>query len=120
MSGHTAGPWWPVQDTGKRWYVATRRDRDKVDAKPSPFGATIAHSIGDHTEARTSGNEEANARLIAAAPELLDDGQFLLDRLSDLENVLFDDAVARDFYGHVEPAIARMRAAIAKAKGETP
>lgn len=54
----------------------------------------------------------------AAAPDLYGDGQFLLDRLSEFERELADDHVAREFMGHVAPAIARFRAALAKAGGE--
>lgn len=74
-SKHTPGPWWAYQNTAGRWGVATYRDNE--DPATSPFigsstGASITLSIGDHTEARTSGNEEANARLIAAAPEMFE------------------------------------------------
>jgi hypothetical protein len=69
---HTLGPWWPVQSSTGSWYVTTYRDHESATAKPNPFGASIAPCIGDHTEKRTRGNEEANARLIAAAPELLE------------------------------------------------
>jgi len=68
---HTPGPWWATQGCTGTWYVSTRRDRQPEDAPPSPYGAAITCAVGDHTETRTSGNEEANARLIAAAPDLL-------------------------------------------------
>lgn len=68
---HTPGPWWPIQTMTGSWYVNTRRDNQPEDAPPSPYGATVAGFVGDRTEARTSGNEAANARLIAAAPDLL-------------------------------------------------
>lgn len=57
-----------------------------------------------------------DARLIAAAPCMKDHGLFLLDRLEEFERELLDDEVAREFMGHVAPAIARFRAAIAKAE----
>jgi hypothetical protein len=68
---HTPGPWWATQGCTGTWYVSTRRDHQPEDAPPSPYGAAITCVVGDHTETRTSGNEEANARLIAAAPDLL-------------------------------------------------
>lgn len=74
---HTPGPWWPVKNSVGSWGVKTYRDHsDMTPAEEAeicwPSGASICMSIGDHTERRTSGNEEANARLIAAAPELLE------------------------------------------------
>jgi hypothetical protein len=97
---NTSGPWWPVQDSGGRWYVTTYRDHENAGAKPSRFGATIAHSIGDHTEKRTSGNEEANARLIAAAPELL-------AALQEHINECFDDRC--EMCARHEKIIAKVR-----------
>jgi hypothetical protein len=104
-SKHTPGPWWPVQNSLDRWYVTTYRDHETATTKPTRFGATVAHGIGDHTEKRTSGNEEANARLIAAAPDLLDALEAFLNEA---------DA------GHVSVDTDRAaRAAIAKARGNT-
>jgi len=50
-----------------------------------------------------------NARLITAAPVMATDGQFLLDRLDELE---IPENLAREWFGHVEPAIERFRAAL--------
>jgi len=47
--------------------------------------------------------------------ELLGTGAFLLDRLVDFENRITTDEDAREFSGHVSPAIARFHAAIATA-----
>lgn len=58
------------------------------------------------------------ANLIAAAPDLLYEAICLVERLSEFESDLEDDGVAREFYGHVSPAIAHMKYAIAKALGE--
>lgn len=101
---HTDGPWWPVQSSTGGWYVTTYRDHESAAAKPNPFGASVACGIGDHTEKRTRGNEEANARLIAAAPELLE----------ALENLL---AVREGKGGTRYHCDEIARAAIAKAKG---
>lgn len=65
------------------------------------------------------GEKEANAHLIATAPDLTDHGRFLLNRLEEFEHELLDDEVAREFMGHVSPAIARFRDAIAKAEGSS-
>lgn len=47
---------------------------------------------------------------------LVEDGRFLLDRLADFENVLTADPEAREFYGHVAPAIARFGATLKAAR----
>lgn len=58
-----------------------------------------------------------NGHLIAAAPDLAIDGQFLLDRLADLE---LPEELARDWFCHVEPALERFAAALACARGDQP
>jgi hypothetical protein len=61
---------------------------------------------------------ETNARLIAAAPCVVEGGSFLLDRLDDFERAMeANEDTEREWHGHVAPAIARFRAAIAKATG---
>lgn len=61
---------------------------------------------------------EANARLIAAAPELYEEAEFLCARLIDLESDILDDEVGRQYYGHVAPSRARLQSILAKARGE--
>ena len=68
-----------------------------------------------HEETR---KRKANAHLIAAAPELYSDAEFLCARVRELENDLAADETARNYYGHVIPALARMESALAKARGE--
>jgi hypothetical protein len=74
----------------------------------------MVHPIGSHP-----GEREANARLIVAAPCMASTGVFLLARLDDFENRISTDEDGREFHGHVAPAIANFRAAIAKATGAT-
>lgn len=45
--------------------------------------------------------------------ELAATGAFLLDRLTDFENRISTDDDSREFHGHVAPAIANHRAALA-------
>lgn len=45
--------------------------------------------------------------------ELVEKVAFLLDRLDDFENSISDEGDAREYHGHVRPAAARLRAAIA-------
>lgn len=59
-----------------------------------------------------------DAMLYAAAPDMVGTGAFLLERLADFENRISTDEDAREFHGHVAPAIANFRAAIAKALGQ--
>lgn len=104
---HTPGPWWPLQNSAGAWMVATYRDSDEQANDKrigSTSGAIICTSIGDYTEARTSGNEKANARLIAAAPDLL-------QALIDIEKYVNDSRL-----GETHEA-QQARAAIAKATG---
>ena len=99
-SKHTPGPW--VAEDG----VNTGR---RVVAPNAPKTRRVVAACGGM-------NRDGNANLIAAAPDLAADGKFLLDRLSDFESEISDEQ-AREWFGHVQPAIARFRAAIAKAEG---
>ena len=105
MAGFTKGPWWACQNSATVWGVRTFRDYEtpKTADIGSDTGATITHSVGDHTEQRTSGNEKANAHLIAAAPELYE---------------ALEAVVATDADGET-PQWKAARAALAKARGET-
>jgi pyrimidine operon attenuation protein/uracil phosphoribosyltransferase len=55
--------------------------------------------------------QERAEKAEAVIPGLVTQGQFLCDRLAELE---FSDieGLARDFCGHVEPAISRLRIAL--------
>lgn len=92
---HTPGPWevGPVDDT-----VVTHVGADGVRL-------VVAEIDGDYNQPETWPIMEANARLIAAAPELLE----ALDRIQNWPRV-FDGLRAED--------VAFARAAIAKATGE--
>ncbi len=94
MSKHTQGPWKYGIELSSRsgeWLIS-------FDAGYRGRGIDIAETRPG------SGQEEANARLIAAAPELLDALQDMID-----------------YYGSASAtveALTAARAAIAKAKGE--
>lgn len=76
MKAHTKGPWWPHKNSAGSWDVRTWRDCHDPETVRELYGddagATICTGVGDYTEARTRGNEEVNARLIAKAPDLLE------------------------------------------------
>lgn len=104
MTKHTEGPW--LFD-GVAQIVEARRPHMRIAFLPS-----------DHHAYESS---KFNGRLIAAAPDMSGDGAFLLDRLDEFERELDSagtDGLTREWCGHVRPAIARFRAAIARATGE--
>lgn len=98
---YTPGPW--IEDDELGWVIPT-------DTR-TQYGGAIAHAYGDNEE-----QQAANARLIAAAPELL-------EALEDLDRIL-DGPLADSITGDVMAeagaytALTNARAAIAKAKGE--
>lgn len=89
MTKHTPGPW----DCVPTSYHAHDYRLIKPDKTPLPYRA----EANDHSEAR------ANARLIAAAPDLL----------AALEVIAADSR-----WTSGDPTLLQVRAAIAKAKGE--
>lgn len=115
MSKHTPGPWtWGkgIDGEPERCYVT-----QGIEGRPRYLIATIENGAAeDFLE-----TEEANARLIAAAPDLLDallefmgtDKTFLSASDTQLDELIKDGNV-------LAPIVKKARAAIAKAKGETP
>lgn len=103
---HTPGPWWPIHN-GTYWDIKTWRDRDPQDIEPYDYGASIGCVFQNYTEERTRGKEteEANAYLIAAAPELLEAAKDVCGLLFSLDNVPDD-----------HPAYQRLKEAIKKAQ----
>lgn len=103
MTTHTSGPWAWVEGTD-----AINRRWNNLDWTVASVGN---HRLGWHEDMNSEGREaEANARLIAAAPELLA-ALILLER----EMVDSGNAGSTD-YGW-KPAIEKTRTAIAKATG---
>ncbi len=97
-NNHTPGPWWVDEDG----YIAAGGGDDYV---------TIAEILGANDEIDVI---RANAALIAAAPELLDALQEILQITEYLAPEKFDDAAHQ---GAFDATLARARAAISKAKG---
>ena len=97
MIGHTPGPWVAVHNN---WEVST------IYAGALPVAVChIDGDVSEETEGILSGIKDANARLIAAAPDLL-------EALKDAVCTLEVSYTASDY------AIDKARAAIAKATGE--
>lgn len=99
MSKHTPGPWALRRDPGH--FDSLTEITGGICGNTKPFRFTLEVSIGGDTDIHTL---EANARLIAAAPDLLEAlvaiaGDFSVQRVSD------------DLH-------AKARAAIAKARGQ--
>lgn len=103
MNEHTKGPWEVVRtDAG----IIVRTE----SAKKTRFGASRYAAIGgfDRSDPEQLAEALANARLIAAAPELLAD---LIDALEMLETLAAHGTPGR-------AAMGRYRATIAKATFE--
>lgn len=98
MSKHTPGPWEIKEaDTsiGAEWYrILGHGERGMVDVAETPY------------------RHEGNARLIAAAPDLLAAAKTLLDVLANER----EDLPSSDAVGDARDAL---RAAIAKAEGKS-
>ena len=99
MSKHTPGPWALRRDPGH--FDSLTEITGGICGNTKPFRFTLEVSIGGDTDIHTL---EANARLIAAAPDLLDALVMVLD-----------DPNALDGRPRTYEIVC---AAIAKAKGE--
>ena len=109
---HTKGPW---GDTG----------RDRNDHKMIPLRSIycerLGYSIGFVSSDR-HGEPEANARLIAAAPELLEALQRIEKRIAYYASLADGEAPNIEQWSYTDQSgdVAFARAAIAKATGEQP
>ena len=114
---YTPGPWWAQENSAGAWDVLTYRDSETADNfRIRDTGATICGSIGDHTEERTSGNEEANARLIAAAPDLLEALEAVIDDLVGGIQDVIDNGGSEAWIRGADTRLQAARRAIAKAR----
>ncbi|MXP42949.1 hypothetical protein [Allopontixanthobacter sediminis] len=98
MSEHTKGPW--VLDPPQFGFGAILERENG--------GLIFGIACGDEAERKPEAEIEANARLIAAAPELLEALERCVDALASLR-------------GELEPPLSQVvkaRAAIAKATGD--
>jgi len=116
MSKHTPGPW-TIDGFNMAAVIHCTKERGHPDAK---------HSTGDYEQiARCEGeNWKANARLIAAAPELLSElvklrraYVNLLEAGKDRITSLGGECDPVDMMERSDPALTSARAAIAKATG---
>lgn len=89
-------------------------ERLEYTAEHGIFCASTAGMLASYSEAATR-----ITALEAREAELVDAGTFLLARLDELEwlDGQLEDT-ARDYMGHVDPAVDRFRATLAKHQGE--
>ena len=116
MSGHTPGPWQQRDDmTSEGWVTIIGNVDGEIDADGCTFHSYDVIAVCEDEYGERLPNVSANARLIAAAPELL---EALEDTLSTLEHTR---RFMLEKHGTKNPAredaIAKARAAIAKARG---
>ena len=110
MSKHTPGPWINCQAVGQR--LSSRRiisDSNKI--------STVVADVPDYGETSAS-ERHANARLIAAAPDLLEalrNARSFIKNGVDLGYIRMPDADCPDSAHNTLPAI---EAALAKARGD--
>lgn len=101
---HTPGPWQAVRNS-VYWEIRIAHE-GKFDRQLGDLCATGCEPGHD------SGEEEANARLCAAAPDLL-------DALEELRSAVVDlDQDEESSVTHCENLLRKARLAIAKARGE--
>ncbi len=115
MNKHTPGPWnYHISDYGLDIF-----GEDRHVAGESWYPRVFSEGTPEREE------KEANARLIAATPELLGELESVTQQLTDLlaaitdmdiQNRFIDDSVNMMREGRI--ALLSARAAIAKAKGE--
>jgi hypothetical protein len=99
MSKHTPGPWSVFRQDGYATYIHAINEGDEINT----FQVASCHCATNRKYFPTRNEAEANARLIAAAPDLLEVLQEVMDR-----PLLTEGA---DWW-------VRARAAIAKAEGQ--
>ena len=115
MSGqHTPGPWRVSGPSKVISSISDGGDYAILDDTLKIIAEAI-HRVGP-TEYRPA---EANAHLIAAAPELLEEAQYSLDLIAGLQGSFDDGSSEGKHYERVlADRVAKLRAAIAKARGD--
>jgi hypothetical protein len=104
---HTPGPWniWKLDCKTNSFYI-------RANKRPKEFVGQFPYTVA-HIPRSTIAPMEANTRLIAAAPDLLE-----ALRVAEKFVAQFEEEV--DYVGGQADTINTIRAAIAKATGETP
>lgn len=113
---HTPGPWAVVDVRAKGALVYFRIDAG--ESRVGFAGTYLVDRVGNKTKAVADEEAEANAHLIAAAPDLLE----ALDA-AQLALAAVADAAAQEGFGQladlIDGCMVNARTAIARARGET-
>lgn len=104
MSAHTAGPWFTKREGSSTVYVEAQIG-----------GGWLQEIAACGPNANGSGEQDANARLIAAAPELLDALQKALETITDERIGKWSYMEGSQIYDDFNEAADQIRAAISKA-----
>lgn len=112
-STHTPGPWGIEKTKETNWIGPMRRSRDGKVAE------IVCDTDRDGLTPDAIARNDANARLIAAAPDLLAACKAALLASMQWETALVcsDETAVHDAADAIEAAATDMRAAIAKAEG---
>ena len=93
MSGHTPGPWQQRDDmTSEGWVTIIGNVDGEIDADGCTFHSYDVIAVCEDEYGERLPNVSANARLIAAAPELLEACQAVA--ASGMRNAAYDACVA--------------------------
>ncbi len=85
MSEHTPGPWAVVEETFGYDTTGTGQATTKIRAEDGSLICQVAAGMNRHNPGKR--DKEANARLIAAAPELLEALVLAAERCHNSDNV---------------------------------
>jgi hypothetical protein len=125
MSKHTPGPWWVDNFIRYNPEVKDNETGDVWESKTVWIKDSCGNIMGEVKSFTTKhfnhdiDKVEANASLIAAAPELLEALQEILPYVNDLEAENFTDPSAGIFQdAKLTKAVRKIEEAIAKAIGE--
>ena len=110
---HTPGPWEARRDP---CHFGTLSSVVGGGDKPGPLKRALMIEVGGFADARV---QEANTRLIAAAPCLLEAANRALSWFLDHAGVPWDHDEAIIRAQQKDAAVCSLQSAIAKAKGET-
>ncbi len=111
----TPAPWAVVKNIIGFYEVVTRRSGHDGDWIPSLCDASISSGIGYHTDNATAGKSEANANLIAAAPDMYADIEHDIEWLERLARSF---VVGSYELRSIRNRIDNKRLLLAKARGE--
>lgn len=105
MIKHTAGPWLKAETRTEGFVIISRNE-------------LIVHSVDEYGHYGPIKNS-ANANLIAAAPDLLEALEGIINAIDCDDLVARDESIGSDSGDHVYSVVKTARAAIARAKGES-